>query len=111
MSKAPFPIDAHLTAIAIAYRNSSMIADEVLPRVPVGKAEFKWWEYDLGQGFTVPNTNVGRTSQPNQVEFNAEEKPHRPTTMAWMHRYHSPISIMRRRTMIRWDELQSVPRT
>ncbi|KNE88004.1 hypothetical protein PSTG_18602, partial [Puccinia striiformis f. sp. tritici PST-78] len=61
-------------AIAIAYRNTSMIADEVLPRVPVGKAEFKWWEYDLGQGFTVPNTNVGRTSQPNQVEFDAEEK-------------------------------------
>lgn len=74
MSKAPFPIDPHLTAIAIAYRNTSMIADEVLPRVPVGKAEFKWWKFDLGQGFTVPNTNVGRTSQPNQVEFNAEEE-------------------------------------
>ena len=37
MSNAPFPIDPELTAIAIAYRNGRMIADEVLPRVPVGK--------------------------------------------------------------------------
>lgn len=74
MSNAPFPIDPHLTAIAIAYRNASMIADAVLPRVPVSKSEFKWWEFDLGQGFTVPNTNVGRTSQPNQIEFDAKDK-------------------------------------
>ncbi|MCH5051197.1 phage capsid protein [Pectobacterium aquaticum] len=71
---APFPIDPHLTAIAIAYRNASLIADSVLPRVPVGKSEFKWWEYDLADGFTLPNTSVGRTSQPNQVEFSADEK-------------------------------------
>lgn len=71
---APFPINPHLTAIAIAYRNASLIADSVLPRVPVGKSEFKWWEYDLADGFTLPNTNVGRTSQPNQVEFNAKEE-------------------------------------
>ncbi|MDU4365691.1 MAG: phage capsid protein, partial [Klebsiella oxytoca] len=74
MSKAPFPIDPHLTAIAIGYRNLSLIADSVLPRVPVGKAEFKWWKFDLGQGFTVPTTTVGRTSQPNQIEFDAESK-------------------------------------
>ncbi|UUE75979.1 hypothetical protein [Pectobacterium aroidearum] len=71
---APFPIDPHLTSIAIAYRNGSLIADSVLPRVPVGKSEFKWWEYDLADGFTLPNTSVGRTSQPNQVEFNATEE-------------------------------------
>lgn len=71
---APFPIDPHLTSIAIAYRNAAMIADSVLPRVPVGKSEFKWWAYDLADGFTLPDTNVGRTSQPNQVEFNAEER-------------------------------------
>ncbi|MGV8796604.1 hypothetical protein ACV373_31930, partial [Pseudomonas aeruginosa] len=60
MSNAPFPIDPELTAIAIAYRNGRMIADEVLPRVPVGKQEFKFWKYDLAQGFTVPETLVGR---------------------------------------------------
>ncbi len=74
MAKAPFPIDPHLTAIAIGYRNLSLIADSVLPRVPVGKAEFKWWKFDLGQGFTVPTTTVGRTSQPNQIDFDADEE-------------------------------------
>ena len=54
MSKAPFPIDPHLTAIAIGYRNLSLIADSVLPRVPVGKAEFKWWKFDLGSVWIAP---------------------------------------------------------
>lgn len=31
-------------------------------------------EFDLGQGFTVPTTTVGRTSQPNQIEFDAEDE-------------------------------------
>ena len=74
MSKAPFPIDPHLTAIAIAYRNKRMIADLVLPRVPVGKQEFKWTKYSLAEGFTVPDTNVGRTSRINQVNFSGEEQ-------------------------------------
>ncbi|MDF5847721.1 hypothetical protein P4124_07620 [Pseudomonas aeruginosa] len=74
MSNAPFPIDPELTAIAIAYRNGRMIADEVLPRVPVGKQEFKFWKYDLAQGFTVPETLVGRKSKPNEVEFSATDE-------------------------------------
>ncbi|EDZ8928005.1 phage capsid protein [Salmonella enterica] len=72
--KAPFPVDPHLTAITIAYRNTSLIADSVLPRVPVGNQEFKWLKYDLSEGFTVPPTLVGRTSQPNQVEFSASDE-------------------------------------
>lgn len=74
MSNAPFPIDPALTAIAIAYRNGRMIADDVLPRVPVGKQEFTYWKYDLAQGFTVPETLVGRKSKPNEVEFSATEQ-------------------------------------
>lgn len=71
---APFPIDAHLTAIAIAYRNQSLIADEALPRVPVGKQAYEWWEYDMADSFTLPSTTVGRTSKPNQVEWAAEKR-------------------------------------
>jgi len=75
MAKAPFPIIPELTGIAIAYRNREMIADQVLPRVtPVSKEEFLYFKYDLAQGFTVPDTKVGRRSAPNEVEFNAEEK-------------------------------------
>lgn len=70
----PFPIDPVLMAIVIAFRNTSLIADEVLPRVPVGKQEFKWMEHTMTDGFTVPDTRVGRQSQPNQVSFSAAEK-------------------------------------
>lgn len=73
MSQAPFVIDPDRTAIAIAYRNKNMIADTVLPRVPVGKQEFKYFIHSLAEGFTVPDTKVGRKSQPNQVEFTGTE--------------------------------------
>jgi len=73
MPNAPFPITPELTAIAIAYKNQKLIADDVLPRVPVGKQEFKYTKYKLADGFTVPDTKVGRKSAPNQVEFGAEE--------------------------------------
>lgn len=70
---APFPIQPELTAIAIAYRNTRMIADSVMPRVPVGTQEFKYLKYRLGERFTVPDTRVGRKSAPNKVEFHADE--------------------------------------
>jgi len=74
MPKAPFPIDPVLMAIVIAFTNADMIADEVLPRVPVGKQEFKYLKHAMEEGFTVPDTMVGRKSQPNQVEFSATEE-------------------------------------
>ncbi|EFL77768.1 major capsid protein [Actinobacillus pleuropneumoniae] len=43
----------------------------MLPRTPVAKQEFTYLHYNLGEGFTVPNARVGRTSRPNQVEFGA----------------------------------------
>jgi hypothetical protein len=71
---APFPIDEHLTQIALAYKNQRMIADEVLPRIPVDKQLFKWMKFDKAERFTqAPNTLVGRKSIPNEVEFGAEE--------------------------------------
>lgn len=76
--RRPFPIDARLTAIALAFRNAdvALIADNVLPRTPVD-ADFKWLEYDLAQGYTLPDTKVGRKSMPNEVEFSATEKTSR----------------------------------
>jgi hypothetical protein len=66
---APFPTDNVLTAISVAYRNEKMIADEVLPRVPVGSKTFKYNKYALEDNFTIPNTKVGRKSAPTEVEF------------------------------------------
>jgi len=71
----PFPVDPVLTAIAIAYRNKRMIADDILPRVPVAKSSFRYRKYALQDGFTIPNTLVGRTSKPNQIEFGFTEVP------------------------------------
>jgi hypothetical protein len=62
-----------MMAITIAYRNPKLIADDVLPRVPVGTQEFKYPTYTKAESFTVPDTKVGRKSAPNEVEFTATE--------------------------------------
>lgn len=74
MSNFPFPVDPVMTAIAVAFSNKRLIADEVLPRVPVGKKEFKYLKHTLAENFTIPNTRVGRKSKPNTVEFSATEE-------------------------------------
>lgn len=74
MSKTPFPVDPHLTAIAIAYRNPAFIADSVLPRIPVGKREFKYGVVPMEEGFSVPDAHVGRKSRPNQVSFTKKDE-------------------------------------
>lgn len=71
------PANPTLTAIAIAYRNPSaaLVADQVMLRGPaVGQKEFKYMEHNLNQGFTVPDTRVGRKGRVNQVSFEAEER-------------------------------------
>lgn len=72
----PFPVNPALTAIAVGYSNPlvTLIADQVLPRVQVGSEAFKWLEYPLAEGFTVPETLVGRKGRPNRVEFSAIER-------------------------------------
>lgn len=72
MLKTPFTQVPELTAISIAYSNRSLIADEVLPRVPVGKKAFQYNTFPIGEGFTLPDTKVGRKGKPNQVEFSSK---------------------------------------
>ena len=70
MPTSSFPINPSLTAIAIGYRNPdvNLIADAVLPRVPVAQ-KFSYTRYDAAQGYTVPSTEIGRKSEPNMVDF------------------------------------------
>ena len=70
---APFVIQPHLTAIALMYQNAEMIADQVLPRVPVPGSTFKYSVFDKGDMMTIPDTKVGRTSRPNEVDWHATE--------------------------------------
>lgn len=73
MSQAPFVIQPQLTAVSLTYRNSKFIADSVLPRVPVISSTFKWSKYTLADGFSIPDTRVGRKSAPGQIDWSATE--------------------------------------
>lgn len=70
MATTAFPVNPTLTAIAMVYSNPAiaLIADDVLPRTPTAK-KFVWSSYDVGQGYTVPQTLVGRKSKPTEVDF------------------------------------------
>ncbi len=70
LASAPFPVNPELTAIAIGYQNTDdmLIADKVLPRVPTASL-FNYTIYDTDQAYTVPNTQVGRKSEPETVDF------------------------------------------
>ena len=71
MAKAPFVYNPTLTGIAMAYANPaySLIADQVLPLIPVATENFGYLTFPKEDAYTVPNTRVGRTSKVNQVEF------------------------------------------
>ena len=73
MSTTAFPVNPQLTAIAIGYRNPdvALIADRVLPRFPTAK-KFTYSLYGAAQGYTVPNTKVGRKSEPTMVDFQGQ---------------------------------------
>jgi hypothetical protein len=73
MAQAPFPIDADLTSLVIAYQNQGLIADEVMPRVRVARQEFKYLRQNNVDGFTVPETRVARKGRPNMVDTSATE--------------------------------------
>lgn len=72
--KFPFTPSPQYTAIALAYTNRELIADQVLPRITVTSREFKWDKHEKAGLFQVPNTLVGRKGRPNEVEFTATEE-------------------------------------
>lgn len=73
MPRYPFPINEQYTSVAIAYTNTTLIADDVLPPTPVGNREFVYLRHNKDDGFTVPNTLVGRRGTPSQISFGAAE--------------------------------------
>lgn len=74
MAQAPFVVQPQLTAITLAYRNARFIADDAMPRLPVSSKNFKWSQYTLADGFTIPDTRVGRKSKPNEIDWTASEQ-------------------------------------
>ena len=74
MAPRPFVQSAALTAVAIGYQNKAMIADQALPRTPVGAEIYKWMYYPYAEMFTVPQTLVGRRGRVPRVEFTGQEQ-------------------------------------
>jgi len=74
--RRPFPVDPVITALAIGYRNQAqdLIADLVMPRIPVLGERFKWTEYPIADRFSVPDTRVGRRGKVERVEFSGVER-------------------------------------
>lgn len=80
MADAPFTVQPRLTAISLGYRNTSLIQDQALPRVPTGGTQaYIWNRYALADGLTIPDTRVGRTGRPRQYEPSSSEESGKTT--------------------------------
>jgi len=71
-TQAPFPVNPQLTAIALSYRNTELVADRVFPRI-AAHDEFRYTKWTQSEGFTVPDLKIGRKSEANEVEFGGVE--------------------------------------
>lgn len=71
MTTQAFQTNPELTAIAIGYKNRDvdLIADLVMPRVHKGAKKFSFTKYTAADAYTIPNTRVGRKSDPTMVDF------------------------------------------
>jgi hypothetical protein len=74
MAKNPFVVIAGLTAISQMYRNKKMIADLVLPRVPVFTDKFFWTKFNIEDSFAQPNTRVGRLGKVDTIDWGATQE-------------------------------------
>jgi hypothetical protein len=73
MATTPFVVVPSLAAIAVGYKQSGLIADMVLPRVPVNTPTFRYLKYSAGDEFMAPDTRVSRKGAPNQVDWGTSE--------------------------------------
>lgn len=81
-SSAPFTVDPRSTALALLFSNPDFIADEVMPRIPVGGEKFEWSQ-GRGEEFIRENTRVGRTGQANRSEFGEDTIEAKTEDFAW----------------------------
>jgi len=70
---APFTLHPDYTGLVLAYNWGPGIADDVLPRVPVGKQEYRRKEYNKKDAFSLPDDLVGRKGKPKQIETTSTE--------------------------------------
>lgn len=101
-TQAPFPVNPQLTAIALSYRNSELIADKVFPRV-AAHDEFRYTKFTQSEGFTVPDVKIGRKSEANEVEFGGTEVT--DSTVDYGLRDAVPLADMRKAENTKFDPM------
>lgn len=73
MANSPYPIDPALTSVVIGFKNDDLVADRVLPRMPVAKQEYKYMTLTERDMYSIPETAVGRKGVPSEVNFGGAE--------------------------------------
>lgn len=68
-------VDKHLTNISVNFKPTDfrMIADALLPRIPVEMLSDKYLIYNKADNFTVPRTYRGPRSKSNEVAFGSSD--------------------------------------
>lgn len=85
-----FLVTPEQTGMVIAYKNQELVADKAMPVKSSlsDKLSFEWFERNLADGFTVPDTLVGRASRPNSIDFKGDPR----SGTAYAHGLESPIT-------------------
>lgn len=72
-ANSPLVIVPALSAVAIKFRQTGLIADLVMPRVTVDKQEFIDLSDRMAEWITPPETNVGRVGVTNQLSNSIQD--------------------------------------
>ena len=62
-------VDAILTNISIKYMNDELIANTVMPIVPVSKRSDKYYVYDRDEAFRIDDDTLGPKARPNEIDM------------------------------------------
>lgn len=69
-----WPVQPEYTALAVSYSAGRMVMDEVLRRTTVGRLEGRYTDYNIADSFEIPDTRVGRLSEPNRYQPGGKPK-------------------------------------
>ncbi len=108
---APFEVQPRLTQIALAVKPMGLIADMVCPRVSVGGEKFTYTKGKTEESFTIPETAIGRTGNPNQVEFGAVDVTESTENYALEDRVPVQDIELARAQRANWDPLAEAAET
>lgn len=78
-------IDVPLTNLVIGFEPTNTIVQDIFPEVPVGKQSDKYYVWDKGDFFRIPNTKRAEKTKGQSVEFNVSSESYFATNYALLH--------------------------